>query len=47
MTVEELEARDFNKYKHFVNEVISNVKDIKNKYVEQKAEGDKEDSVEF
>ena len=48
MTVEELQARDFNKYKHFVNEVISNVKDIKHKQVEQKAEsGSQDESVEF
>jgi len=39
---------DFNKYKHFINEVVSNSRDIHNKYVEQKSlTGNNDDSVEF
>lgn len=39
---------DYNKHKHFVNEVVSNCRDIHNKFIEQKAfEGTNDDSVEF
>jgi len=30
-TQQELEHMDYNKYKHFVNEIVSNTKDIHNK----------------